>query len=129
MARIKKRAPLPIPGSEKPKQRRGLKWMLDRKKYDTALWKNARSLHLFHYPFCEPCLLNGEKHAGTSIDHVIPVSMGGAFLDPRNFQTIREHPCHSKKSGSEAAGKCERWVLNERGEKIPYRNKDKKMKY
>lgn len=56
-------------------------------------------------------------------DHIIPVSMGGAELDPRNFQGLC-HTCHNSKSARERHGQVEAFAETING-RIPVRNMDR----
>jgi 5-methylcytosine-specific restriction endonuclease McrA len=52
-----------------------------------------------------------------AVDHIIPVSQGGSFWNPKNHQIIG-WSLHSKKTKREKYQKLE-WVLDEFGDKIP----------
>lgn len=52
---------------------------------------------------CESC----ERAPATQVDHITPISAGGARRDPANLQSLC-HPCHSGKTTDQRAGR--RWV-------------------
>jgi 5-methylcytosine-specific restriction protein A len=63
--------------------------------YDTAVWHKARRIQLAHVPLCEMCSASGLTVIATDVDHIVPISQGGAALDPENFRSLCR-PCHSR---------------------------------
>jgi 5-methylcytosine-specific restriction protein A len=58
-------------------------------------WRELRAQHLRDHPECVVC---GEIDPRNEVDHKIPISQGGARLDPANLQTMcKTH--HSVKTG------------------------------
>lgn len=52
---------------------------------------------------CAVCLKKGLLVTGAVVDHIVPISQGGARLDDDNFMSMC-HKCHNKKRGHESAG-------------------------
>jgi len=117
---------MPIqPRKERPhKPTRPRKGNADSGFYGSAKWKKLRFTYRYSHPYCEECLReSGDYVPMYIVDHVIPISIGGASDDDRNFQSLcRQH--HDSKSGRERHGIYEEWILNERGDKIPKRNSE-----
>jgi len=68
-----------------------------RRGYD-ADWRELRAQHLIDHPNCVVCGDPGEE-----VDHKMPISQGGARLDPANLQTMcKTH--HSVKTGRHDRG-------------------------
>jgi 5-methylcytosine-specific restriction enzyme A len=61
-----------------------------RRGYDRA-WEKLRDRYLREHPVCEVC--GSDDHV--QVDHIIPISQGGARLDWDNLQTLcRSHHSH-----------------------------------
>lgn len=71
--------------------------------YQRAVWKKARTLHLNDEPLCRSCRKQGRLVKATTVDHIIPISQGGAELDDMNLQSLCT-PCHSRKTLTETLG-------------------------
>lgn len=71
--------------------------------YSTANWQKIRAAQLAREPMCEAC----EEAPATVVDHILPITRGGAKRDPENLQSMCR-PCHQDKTNAERAG--ERWV-------------------
>lgn len=69
--------------------------------YDTARWQKCRRSKLSRDPICEGC----ETRPGQHVDHITPVSKGGAIWKPSNWQSLC-HNCHNAKTGAERAGRA-----------------------
>jgi 5-methylcytosine-specific restriction protein A len=67
--------------------------------YD-VVWQRARLAYLAHNPLCEECSRHGVTELANEVDHIVPLSKGGARLDPSNLQSLCK-PCHSKKTRKE----------------------------
>ena len=63
--------------------------------YRSPAWRRLRAAHLAANPWCVDC---GAR--GIDVDHVTPISAGGARLDRTNLAT-RCHACHSRKTLAE----------------------------
>lgn len=63
--------------------------------YHSKEWKALRNSFLNKHPFCKEC----GKFAKI-IDHIVPISQGGAKLDPLNLQALC-HACHNTKTARE----------------------------
>jgi 5-methylcytosine-specific restriction endonuclease McrA len=61
--------------------------------------QEARTLWLTMHPTCAVCERAGRVTQATTVDHVVPVSRGGAD-DPDNFQSMCD-PCHAVKTRDE----------------------------
>ena len=63
-------------------------------------WKRIRAHILKNEPLCRPCQDNDRVEVATQVDHIIPISQGGALLDIENLQPICNN-CHRGKSANE----------------------------
>jgi len=68
--------------------------------YQTPAWRNLRAMFIANNPMCVGCEEKGTIRAGWLVDHIIPISQGGAALDEANLQTLCKH-CHAVKTGKE----------------------------
>ena len=68
--------------------------------YDLVLWDRLRALVRAEEPLCRACLAAGRVTATTQVDHVKPVSEGGARFERANLQGLCT-PCHSRKTANE----------------------------
>lgn len=68
--------------------------------YDTSRWQTCRKMHLSRQPICEGCETRPSEH----VDHVVPVTKGGAVWQSSNWQALCQD-CHNAKTGAERAGK------------------------
>lgn len=62
--------------------------------YDKAVWRRARGLFLAEQPLCQRCREVGRVVPATDVDHITPISQGGAALDKANFRALCRS-CHS----------------------------------
>jgi len=86
--------------------------------YRSAKWKRLRAEEMAKEPFkccVKTCILMARI-----LDHAVPINMGGAIWDRRNWQKICD-PHHNQKRGREAHGIVEEWVETAHG-RIPKRN-------
>ena len=68
--------------------------------YHTPAWRNLRKKYITEHPLCAECERNNIIKVGFIVDHIIPISKGGAALDERNLQTLcKRH--HAIKTGKE----------------------------
>ena len=63
-------------------------------------WKRVRERVLRNEPLCRPCQANDRVEVATQVDHIVPISQGGALLDIENLQPICNE-CHTGKSANE----------------------------
>lgn len=68
--------------------------------YD-AKWQQVRARYLRRHPLCERCTEKGRFIMASMVHHIIPISDGGARLDPRNFQALCRD-CHEVIHGRKA---------------------------
>lgn len=68
--------------------------------YDTAEWKEARNLKRRTTPYCELCRAQGIMVRMVIVDHIVPISTGGARFDQSNMQSLCS-VCHQRKRGKE----------------------------
>jgi len=68
--------------------------------YQRAAWKALRKQQLSNEPLCRQCRTLGKLVAATIVDHVIPISIGGAPLHIGNVQSLCT-PCHNAKTNKE----------------------------
>ena len=64
--------------------------------YDVA-WMRVRLSVLRRQPWCAACHAEGLVTIATEVDHIIPLSKGGARLDLANLQPLCR-PCHIAKT-------------------------------
>ena len=60
-------------------------------------WRKTRLAYLQTQPLCEACLRWGRVTPAYDVDHVTPLSMGGARLDFDNLRALCRR-CHNKKT-------------------------------
>lgn len=68
--------------------------------YSTSAWVRIRARQLAREPLCQAC---ADIEPATEVDHVIPITKGGAKRDASNLQSLC-HACHSAKTRAEQAG-------------------------
>jgi len=64
--------------------------------YNSPRWKQIREQMRIEEPFCRVC-----KRAAEMVDHIIPLTSGGAAYERENLQRLC-HQCHNKKRSDEA---------------------------
>jgi len=69
--------------------------------YGSKRWKSIRNYYYQMNPLCEECERNGFIMAGTDVDHIKPIRLGGGMVDINNLQTLCKG-CHARKSGRES---------------------------
>jgi len=67
-----------------------------------ASWRKRRDRFLKRHPLCAICLSEGRTRQATCVDHVVPVTRGGADT-PENWQALCAS-CHSRKTAREDGG-------------------------
>jgi len=85
--------------------------------YKTYRHQKAAASWIAAHPYCQECSNAGISTLGKILDHIIPISMGGHPWLTLNYQTLCTR-CHAIKSGKEAHGIVQPWVLYD-GYKIP----------
>ncbi|MCL4780693.1 MAG: HNH endonuclease [Gammaproteobacteria bacterium] len=65
-------------------------------------WERLRNWYLSDHPVCE-IRTHCRGEAATEVDHVIPISQGGARLDQGNLQATCRR-CHNAKTGRQRRG-------------------------
>jgi 5-methylcytosine-specific restriction protein A len=68
--------------------------------YQSKPWRDLRNWHIKQHPLCEACKSVGQFVAGEVVDHIKPISKGGAMLDYNNLQTLCK-TCHAIKTAKE----------------------------
>ena len=67
--------------------------------YDSR-WARFRASYLTAHPLCCACEKSGRVEPAHEVDHIIPLSRGGAKYDEHNLQAFC-HACHSRKTWAE----------------------------
>lgn len=86
--------------------------------YQSYKWKKMRKLYLSKHPLCEKCKAIGLTTASNTVDHVVPISIGGSRWSWFNWMALCQQ-CHQVKSNKERGGWTVRSKENENGELIP----------
>ena len=68
--------------------------------YHSKQWRSLRNYYIQRNPLCEACQRRKKTTAGTVVDHIIAINMGGHKTDLSNLQTLCTS-CHNSKSGKE----------------------------
>lgn len=74
--------------------------------YNSPTWRKARAAFISSAPnntLCAVCLKKGQLEKASVVDHIVPISAGGARLDADNFMAMCDK-CHNRKRGHESAG-------------------------
>lgn len=71
--------------------------------YNSHAWRKAATGYRKKHPLCEVAQAVGEVRAAEVVDHIIPVSAGGAIWDKLNWMPMSHH-YHNKKRGHERHG-------------------------
>ena len=66
--------------------------------YNTARWQRLRTVKLSINPLCEPCNAAGRIEAANTVDHIVPISAGGAAFPSLDGLTSMCTSCHSRKT-------------------------------
>ena len=110
---------LPRPDRRKDKPRRTERKPSNQEFYNSTAWRKTRAYYLSQSPLCEASLAEGKTVPGEVIDHIIPISVGGAKMDARNFMTLSK-AIHDIKSGLEShTSPLIAWDYNDYGDKVP----------
>lgn len=73
-------------------------------RYNRKAWLTLRAQVLQAEPLCRECSKRGRVEAAAMVDHIEPVTAGGAFYDWDNLQPLC-NSCHAKKSACEGNAK------------------------
>ena len=65
--------------------------------YDRRQWPRVRREQLVREPLCRHCKEAGILRPAHHVDHIIPISKGGAWYDEDNLQSLCAE-CHSRKT-------------------------------
>ena len=68
--------------------------------YRLNRWRRKSEGYRRRHPFCEHCLQAGLLVRSTVVDHIVPLSKGGAAFDDKNLQALC-HQCHAIKTAEE----------------------------
>jgi 5-methylcytosine-specific restriction protein A len=66
-------------------------------------WQRFRLGYLDDNPICVRCLAGGRVVPATVVDHIVPLSKGGAHMDEANSQSLCKHH-HDLKTATEDGG-------------------------
>ncbi len=66
--------------------------------YNSSSWRRLREYVRHRNPLCAECLKHGIITQGVIVDHIVPISDGGAMMDIKNLQVLCS-ACHNKKHG------------------------------
>lgn len=66
--------------------------------YNTARWQRVRMFVLRRHPACQA---EGCRSLASEVDHIQPISEGGAQWHESNLQALCK-PCHTRKTAEEA---------------------------
>ena len=90
----------PDPRRKGIKQIKQLPWArVQDPRYNTTKWRRARKAFLSRHPVCAMCM-----KLASVVDHVQPVTQGGAFWVETNWQPLCAS-CHSKKTQADRLNK------------------------
>lgn len=72
--------------------------------YNTSNWRRLREAHLSLHPLCIGCAAIGVTALANTVDHIVPISEGGAPFPGHDGLASYCHACHSAKTarGTEA---------------------------
>ena len=68
--------------------------------YNSRRWRTLRLQVLHHEPLCRCCAAQDLVVPATVVDHIAPITQGGAVWDVLNLQPLCS-TCHAQKSGRE----------------------------
>src|SRR5262245_66467279 len=72
--------------------------------YDKRRWHRTRRRQLMREPLCRVCHAFGLIVVASDVDHVVPLTSGGAEFDPDNLQSLcKLH--HTEKTNCETHGR------------------------
>jgi 5-methylcytosine-specific restriction protein A len=70
--------------------------------YDSE-WEDVRATVLREEPFCRFCLAAGRHTAAEHVDHIKPLSQGGARLERSNLRPLCAS-CHGRRTAIDSLG-------------------------
>lgn len=65
-------------------------------------WDQVSTITRNTEPLCRLCLAVGRVTPAVCVDHIVPITQGGALLDPQNLQPLCAD-CHARKTAHENA--------------------------
>ena len=68
--------------------------------YDLQEWHRVRRHVLTEHPLCQHCEARGVIRPAHHVDHITPISKGGAWFDAENLQALC-HDCHNRKTAAD----------------------------
>ena len=68
--------------------------------YNSRRWRGVRARVIKQNPLCVVCKRNKIIKEANVVDHIVPITKGGAPTDLNNLQSLCTS-CHNKKSGVE----------------------------
>jgi 5-methylcytosine-specific restriction protein A len=91
--------------------------MRERSLYTGKRWAAFRRNKLSRDPSCEECMRKVPQRyvVATEVDHITPISAGGAAWDRGNVQSLCKS-CHSRKTAKEMRLGGSRWRKREGGQ-------------
>lgn len=96
------------PAHRKAEQRRETKERMqssrvreDKSFYDSSLWRGVRASILRKEPWCRECRRNERRALADMVDHIVPISQGGARVNESNLQPLC-NACHARKRQRES---------------------------
>lgn len=66
--------------------------------YSSSSWRKLREYVKRRSPLCAECLKHGIVTQGVIVDHIVPITEGGAMMDIKNLQVLCS-ACHNSKHG------------------------------
>lgn len=66
--------------------------------YNTSRWQKLRALKLSRSPICEICCIYGKPKPANAVDHIVPISAGGAPFPPLDELRSMCVSCHNYKT-------------------------------
>lgn len=75
----------------------------DKRFYDSAIWLKLRAFVLRTEPWCRECKSQRRMALAEVVDHITPISAGGARTNLENLQPLC-HACHNRKRWRESKG-------------------------
>lgn len=71
---------------------------MGKRPYNTPQWARLRAEHLEIEPLCRACRAEGRRTPADTVDHIVPISAGGAPFPGHAGLASYCHRCHSAKT-------------------------------